>query len=91
MNEKNIDIVCLGRVIRNLRKEHGLTIDSLSKHTNVATSVISRTERGESEVGWISYIVLEEYFKVSFTNLINIEKEKLSNMSALQLLIDKRS
>jgi transcriptional regulator with XRE-family HTH domain len=45
--------VRLGRVIRRLRRERGLTLEELALEAQTSASYVSKVERGSSTPGWI--------------------------------------
>ncbi len=85
MNKK-LHIKLLARVLKQIRKQKGLTQEDLSKALNLQPSTYSRIERGEVEMGFTTYLNIQNYYNINLHYLIDIELNKLSSMSAVDFI-----
>ena len=73
----------LGMILKKLRKGKSLSQADLSKEIKILPSTYSRIERGEVEVGFVTYFRLQEYFAVNLQKQIKESYKELEQMSVL--------
>lgn len=66
--EKNM----LGNYLKNLRKQHGLTLKALSDQLGLSHQIISYVERGERLISIYSLKKYADFFNVDFDFLIDL-------------------
>ena len=70
-------------ILKKLRKSKSLSQADLSKDIKILPSTYSRIERGEVEVGFTTYLRLQEYFAVDLEERIKESCKELEQISAL--------
>ena len=71
----DINLMLLSRVVKRLRKDVDLTQKQFSRMLNLKPSTVSRLERAESEVGWVSVLKICRYFEIDLASELDAEKE----------------
>ncbi|MET3697767.1 XRE family transcriptional regulator [Bacillus oleivorans] len=66
----------IGKVIRNLRKERGVTLKQVSEKTGLSISFLSQVERGKSSVTLQSISKISDALEVSRSYFFNDHKNK---------------
>lgn len=66
----------LGTVIRTLREERGLTIETLAAEAELHAVSVSRIERGKQNVTWIALLSLAAVLDVEILDLVRLATEQ---------------
>lgn len=60
-----------GRTVRRLRKAHGLSQEELAERANMHLNHVSSIERGERNLGFLSFLKLARGLDVPATKLLD--------------------
>ena len=63
----------IGENIKRLRKQKGITQDTLAEHMHVSTAAVSKWERNESLPDISLIIPLASYFNVSTDEILGLD------------------
>ena len=66
----------IGENIKRLRKQKGITQDTLAEHMHVSTAAVSKWERNESLPDISLVIPLASYFNVSTDEILGLDTAK---------------
>ena len=66
----------IGKRVKQLREERGLTQEELSFGANIHRTQISRIENGENNLSMSSIIRLVDYFQIEFPDFFNFKNIK---------------
>lgn len=66
--------IYFSEIIRNLRKEHGITQDALADYLGVSFQAVSKWERGESYPDIETLPEIASYFSVSVDDLLGVNR-----------------
>jgi transcriptional regulator with XRE-family HTH domain len=66
----------LGRRVRALRRERGLTLDGLARRSGVSRAMISKLERGEKNPTLVVAAKVAEGLGVSLSQLVGVEERR---------------
>lgn len=75
--EIKINLKKFGKHLANLRKEKDLSINMFAYENDFSKSLISRIERGNSDIRLSTLLKLSEALDVPSTELLNFGKEEL--------------
>lgn len=76
--------VCdFGTILKQLRKNHGLTQGELGSKLGLSKAVISKYENGMSYPTFDVLVRITDYFKVTTDYLLGVERSKTLDVSAL--------
>jgi transcriptional regulator with XRE-family HTH domain len=70
MPELSPDVAALGRAVRAIREEHGISQVQLAADTGLTQSWISHVERGRRNPSWSNVVRLAEGLAVSAGELV---------------------
>ena len=59
--------------LKELRKEKGLSIQSLAKEVKIGSSSLCRWENGQADVKGAQLVILAKFFEVSIDYLMGLE------------------
>ena len=71
MQEKNEQLILLGKHIKNLRLERNLTLENLCYKNGLEPSTISRIEKGQVEAKYLTIVKIAKAFKLSLSELLD--------------------
>lgn len=69
MTDPPVTPAVLGRAVRTLREERGMTQDELGQRTGIACEHISRIELGEVDAAFTTFIALFQALDASYDEL----------------------
>ena len=70
MQEKNEQLILLGKHIKNLRLERNMTLENLCYKNGLEPSTISRIEKGQVEAKYLTIVKIAKAFKLSLSELL---------------------
>lgn len=71
MQEKNEQLILLGKHIKNLRLERNMTLENLCYKNGLEPSTISRIEKGQVEAKYLTIVKIAKAFKLSLSELLD--------------------
>lgn len=71
MQEKNEQLILLGKHIKNLRLKRNLTLENLCYKNGLEPSTISRIEKGQVEAKYLTIVKIAKAFKLSLSELLD--------------------
>ena len=74
---EKFDQIKIGKRLKDLRKEKGITQLQLAMELNMSQNTISRYETGERQAGYNELIKIADYFNVSIDYLLNRTDKRL--------------
>lgn len=72
-----------GDILKNLRKNNGLTQSELGRHVGLSKAVISKYETGIGYPNFETLIRIAEYFGITTDYLLGVENGKMVDVSGL--------
>lgn len=70
MQENNNELLQLGSHLRNMRKQHKLTLEALCYRNGLEPSTVSRIEKGLVEPKYLTLLKLAGAYKTSLSDLL---------------------
>ncbi len=65
-----LDIISLGKRLRNIRLRNGMTIEELSKKSGLSKNLIAQIERGEKKGSIESLVAISNVLEISIEDLL---------------------
>lgn len=62
----------VGSILRNLRKDNGLTVEKMSGDTGISVSAIKQYEQGGRQISIKNLFVLIDFFGVDANTILNV-------------------
>jgi transcriptional regulator with XRE-family HTH domain len=72
----------LGAAIRALRKERGLTAETLATETELHVASVSRIENGRQNPTWIALLSIADVLEVAMIDLVRLAGEQPASRAA---------
>lgn len=86
---ENISLEELGKILKQKRKEKGLTQKDVAETTQIDQSIISSWERGTRSPSFLNIHKLCQLYDITVDELLGVEKKKLVTLTVSQDNIEK--
>jgi transcriptional regulator with XRE-family HTH domain len=86
---ENITLEDLGKILKQKRKEKGLTQKDVAEATQIDQSIISSWERGTRSPSFLNIHKLCQLLDLSIDELLGVEKKKLITLTVSQENLEK--
>ncbi|MBN1662734.1 MAG: helix-turn-helix transcriptional regulator [Deltaproteobacteria bacterium] len=86
---ENITLEDLGKILKQKRKEKGLTQKDVAEATQIDQSIISSWERGTRNPSFLNIHKLCQLLDITIDELLGLEKRKLVTLTVSQENIEK--
>jgi len=75
MQEIDNELILLGKRIKGLRKERKLTLENLCYKNGLEPSTLSRIEKANVEVKYLTLVKIAKAFKMELKDLLDFDKK----------------
>ena len=80
----------VGSILRNLRKENGLTVEKMSDDTGISVSSIKQYEQGGRQISIKNLYVLIDFFGVDANTILNVSDSTEASIDDKLNSLDKK-